>query len=134
MAAPDSPAAAVAPPPRFARELDTLIRARYPLVYLVTWEELRLDAHLDQLAQQHGKALWSWTVTRGLRRSGGARTGTPESEGATEPRAALEAIAGSNPLRVIAISKRGALELGASAYAKPAMQASSNSTVGFMSL
>src|SRR5574341_2390717 len=92
MAATDSPSAAVSPPPRFARELDTLIRARYPLVYLVTWEEQRLDAHLDQLARQHGKALWSWTVTRGLRRAGGARTGTPESEGASEPRAALDAI------------------------------------------
>src|SRR5512133_3868592 len=92
MAAPDSPSAAVAPPPGFARELDTLVRARYPLVYLVTWEEQRLDAHLDQLAQQHGKALWSWTITKGLRRTGGARTGTPESEGATEPQAVLQAI------------------------------------------
>lgn len=92
MAVPESPAAAVAPPPRFARELDTLIRARYPLVYLVTWEEQRLEAHLDQLAQQHGKALWSWTVTRGLRRTGGARTGTPEREGTLDPKEALEAI------------------------------------------
>jgi AAA+ superfamily predicted ATPase len=92
MAGPDSPSAAVAPPPGFARELDTLVRARYPLVYLVTWEEQRLDAHLDQLAQQHGKALWSWTITKGLRRAGGARTGTPEAEGAREPSAALEAI------------------------------------------
>src|SRR5512139_3967316 len=92
MAAPDSPAAAVAPPPRFTRELDTLIRARYPLVYLVTWEEQRIEAHLDQLAQQHGKALWSWTITRGLRRTGGARTGTQEREGLLEPKEALEAI------------------------------------------
>ncbi|HSN14613.1 MAG TPA: AAA family ATPase, partial [Anaeromyxobacteraceae bacterium] len=92
MAASDSPAAAVAPPPRFARELDTLVRARYPLLYLVSWEEQRLDAHLDQLAQQHGKGLWSWTITKGLRRAGGARTGTPEAEGATEPQAVLQAI------------------------------------------
>jgi SpoVK/Ycf46/Vps4 family AAA+-type ATPase len=92
MAASDSPAAAVAPPPRFARELDTLVRARYPLLYLVSWEEQRLDAHLDQLAQQHGKGLWSWTITKGLRRTGGARTGTPEAEGATEPQAVLQAI------------------------------------------
>jgi ATP-dependent 26S proteasome regulatory subunit len=102
MAAPDSPAASVAPPPRFARELDTLVRARYPLVYLVTWEEQRLDAHLDQLAQQHGKALWSWTVTKGLRRAGGARTGTPESEGARAPGEVLEAIAKlSDPALVV---------------------------------
>jgi AAA+ superfamily predicted ATPase len=87
-----APAAAAVPTPGFARELDTLVRARYPLVYLVTWEEQRIEAHLDQLAQQHGKALWTWTVTGGLRRAGGARTSSPEREGEREPPAVLEAI------------------------------------------
>ena len=32
------------PPPRFVQELDVLVRARYPLLYLVTSEEQRLDA------------------------------------------------------------------------------------------
>ena len=40
--------------PRFVRDLDTLVRARYPLIYLVTWEEARLDAILSQLAKTHG--------------------------------------------------------------------------------
>src|SRR5438128_4108254 len=61
------------PPPRFVAELDTLIRARYPLIYLVSWEEQRLDAILQDLAAQHGKVLFGWSVTRGLRRIGGAR-------------------------------------------------------------
>src|SRR5918912_763519 len=61
------------PPPRFVADLDTLIRARYPLIYLVSWEEQRLDAILQDLAAQHGKVLFSWSVTRGLRRIGGAR-------------------------------------------------------------
>ena len=63
---------AVAPAgtPRFVSDLDTLIRARYPLVYLVTWEEQRLDAILEDVARAHGKALLSWSVTRGLRRLG----------------------------------------------------------------
>src|SRR2546422_903301 len=61
------------PPPRFVEELDTLIRARYPLIYLVSWEEQRLDAILQDLAAQHGKVLFGWSVTRGLRRIGGAR-------------------------------------------------------------
>ena len=30
--------------PKFVSDLDTLIRARYPLIYLVSWEEQRLDA------------------------------------------------------------------------------------------
>ena len=62
------------PPPRFVADLDTLIRARYPLIYLVTWEEQRLDGILQDLAAQHGKVLFGWSVTRGLRRIGGART------------------------------------------------------------
>src|SRR6267378_7087312 len=61
------------PPPRFVAELDTLFRARYPLIYLLTWEEQRLDAILQDLAAQHGKVLFGWSVTRGLRRIGGAR-------------------------------------------------------------
>ena len=59
--------------PRFVQDLDILIRARYPLVYLVSWEESRLDAILQDLASAHGKVLLSWSVTRGLRRLGGAR-------------------------------------------------------------
>jgi ATP-dependent 26S proteasome regulatory subunit len=59
--------------PRFVSELDTLIRARYPLVWLVTWEEARLDAILEELASEHGKSLVTWSVTKGLRRVGGAR-------------------------------------------------------------
>src|SRR5437879_9931837 len=61
------------PPPRFVADLDTLIRARYPLIYLVSWEEQRLDGILQDLAAQHGKVLFGWSVTRGLRRIGGAR-------------------------------------------------------------
>ncbi|HET6924044.1 MAG TPA: AAA family ATPase [Anaeromyxobacteraceae bacterium] len=79
---PTSPPAGPAPAarPRFVSELDTLIRARYPLVYLVTWEEARLDAILEELATEHGKSLVTWSVTRGLRRLGGAR-GAPVDGG-----------------------------------------------------
>jgi AAA+ superfamily predicted ATPase len=92
---PDPSAGSPHPPgtaeqPRFVRELDTLIRARYPLIYLVSWEEQRVDAILDELAKRHGKGLLSWSATRGLRRVGGARTGG--AEGAREPMEALAAI------------------------------------------
>ena len=87
-----APPAAPIPPeqPRFVQELDTLVRARYPLISLVSWEEQRLDAILDDLAKRHGKSLLSWSVTKGLRRVGGARGGGPE--GAREPMEALAAI------------------------------------------
>jgi hypothetical protein len=78
------------PAPRFVQELDVLVRARYPLVYLVTSEEQRLEAILAQLAEEHGKTLLGWSVTRGFRRLGGARG--PAPEGGREPLEALAAI------------------------------------------
>jgi AAA+ superfamily predicted ATPase len=78
--------------PRFVQELDVLVRARYPLVTLVTSEEQRVEAILERLAETHGKALLGWSVTSGLRRIGGARTGEAP-EGAKEPLEALAAVA-----------------------------------------
>ncbi|HZH02623.1 MAG TPA: AAA family ATPase [Myxococcaceae bacterium] len=77
--------------PTFLQELDTLVRARYPLIYLVSWEEQRLESTLQDLARRHGKTLVAWSVTRGLRRIGGART-VPPGEGTQNPMAALEAV------------------------------------------
>jgi hypothetical protein len=77
--------------PKFVSDLDTLIRARYPLIYLVSWEEQRLDAILQDVAQTHGKALLHWSVTRGLRRISAARTVTV-SEQSRDPVDALAAI------------------------------------------
>ncbi len=77
--------------PQFIEDLDTLIRARYPLLYLVSWEEQRLDGVLTDLASAHGKVLLSWSITRGLRRIGGART-MPAAEGSKDPVEALTAI------------------------------------------
>ncbi|WNG32639.1 AAA family ATPase [Archangium minus] len=54
-------------------ELDILIRARYPLLYLVSWEEHRVDTLLADMARAHGKVLLSWSISRGLRHLGGTR-------------------------------------------------------------
>ncbi len=90
MAGPEPLAGSAPPPPRFVQELDTLIRARYPLIYLVTWEEQRIDGILQDLAQTHGKAFYSWSVTRGLRRAGSGRGGGAEA--AKEPAQALSEV------------------------------------------
>src|SRR5512138_669312 len=79
------------PPPRFVQELDVLVRARYPLVYLVTSEEQRLEAILAELAETHGKALLGWSVAKGFRREGGSKLAAG-LEGPREPLAALGAI------------------------------------------
>ena len=75
----------------FAASLDTLVRARYPFVYLVSWEEQRVDTILGELARRHGKQLVEWSATRGLRRTGGARA-TYQIEAVTKPVETLQAI------------------------------------------
>jgi ATP-dependent 26S proteasome regulatory subunit len=91
-ASPPSAPAPQQPRPAFVHDLDTLIRARYPLLYLVSWEEQRLDGILADLAASHGKVLLSWSITRGLRRIGGARS-LPSLEGSKDPVEALQGIA-----------------------------------------
>ncbi|MCX7924823.1 MAG: hypothetical protein N2554_03310, partial [Fimbriimonadales bacterium] len=49
----------------FERELSILIKARYPLIYLQTVEEARVEELIKHLAQQWGKRLHTWTFTRG---------------------------------------------------------------------
>ncbi|QRN96922.1 AAA family ATPase [Archangium violaceum] len=72
-------------------ELDILIRARYPLLYLVSWEEHRVDTLLADMARAHGKALLTWSTTRGLRHAGGSR-GPTFPEDTRNPLEALAAI------------------------------------------
>jgi ATP-dependent 26S proteasome regulatory subunit len=50
-----------------ARQLDVLIRARYPIVYLVTWEEDRAMYLLLKIAKAHKKNLAVWSTTDGMR-------------------------------------------------------------------
>jgi hypothetical protein len=47
-------------------ELEVLIRARYPLIYLVSWEEERAGAMLARLAAKGNKRLFFWSVTQGI--------------------------------------------------------------------
>lgn len=55
-----------APPPTVDTELETLIRARYPILYVVSWEERRVEESLREICQRRGKRLIQWTVTGGL--------------------------------------------------------------------
>ncbi len=53
------------------REIDILIRARYPILYLLTYEESRVEKFILDLANSHSKKLFVWTATQGLvQRSG----------------------------------------------------------------
>ena len=47
-------------------ELETLIRARYPIIYVVSWEEKRVEDALRAITQARGKKMYQWTVTQGM--------------------------------------------------------------------
>jgi SpoVK/Ycf46/Vps4 family AAA+-type ATPase len=48
------------------KEIDVLIRARYPLIYLVSWEEARILEKLREMAVKRNKKLFIWSITRGI--------------------------------------------------------------------
>ncbi len=47
-------------------ELEVLIRAKYPLIYLLSWEERRVEAMLRRVAAARKKRLYTWTATAGI--------------------------------------------------------------------
>lgn len=50
----------------FASELETLIRARYPILYLVSSEELRVQALVLDIAQKRSKKVFEWSCSTGI--------------------------------------------------------------------
>jgi ATP-dependent 26S proteasome regulatory subunit len=49
------------------REIDVLIRARYSLLYVVSWEERRVLAALREIVVGQEKSFYAWSETMGLR-------------------------------------------------------------------
>ena len=47
-------------------ELEILIRARYPLIYVISWEEQRVLHRVTQIASRLGKNVFEWSVNTGL--------------------------------------------------------------------
>jgi AAA+ superfamily predicted ATPase len=48
------------------KEIEVLIRARYPILYTVTWEEDRVEKVLLDIAKQRDKKIYTWTINQGL--------------------------------------------------------------------
>ena len=69
------------------QELETLIRARYPIIYVVSWEEERVEEAIRRIAQDRGKKLFQWTITQGMVQNANTR-----NDPTREPLAALDAI------------------------------------------
>ena len=47
-------------------EIETLIRARYPIIYLVTNEETRAVQMLTAIAAKRAKRLFEWSYSTGI--------------------------------------------------------------------
>lgn len=47
-------------------ELNILTRAKYPIIYIVCWEERRIEDMLRQVALDRRKKLYGWTLTNGI--------------------------------------------------------------------
>lgn len=47
-------------------EIETLIRARYPLIYVVTGEELRVQNLIVEIAQRRQKKVYEWSYCNGI--------------------------------------------------------------------
>ena len=54
----------------FATELETLIRARYPILYLVTSEEARVQTLIGEIAKKRQKKVFEWSYSTGIVPSG----------------------------------------------------------------
>jgi len=50
----------------FAQELDTLIRARYPIIFIVSSEEMRLQNVVVEVAQKRQKKVFEWSYSTGI--------------------------------------------------------------------
>jgi len=53
-----------------AQEIETFIRARYPILYVVSSEELRVQQVLMEIATRRQKKVLEWSCTNGIVPSG----------------------------------------------------------------
>jgi ATP-dependent 26S proteasome regulatory subunit len=50
-----------------AKEIDVLIRAKYPILYLISWEERRVEKTLREICAPLNRSLHTWSITQGMR-------------------------------------------------------------------
>ena len=75
-------------------ELKILIKAQYPLIYLLTPEEDRAEAAIAQLASDTQQQVYTWTSTQGLRSYQDTIEGNQSSQSASTmaPQMAIQAV------------------------------------------
>lgn len=48
-------------------DIDVLIRAKYPILYIVSWEERRVEETLTGICMNLNRTLHTWSITQGMR-------------------------------------------------------------------
>lgn len=72
------------------RELEILIRAKYPILYVVSWEERRVESEVKGICERLNRSMHVWSITQGMRPAV-TRTSGPDKPTALS--AELEALA-----------------------------------------
>lgn len=77
-------------------ELEMLIRARYPVINVVSYEEQRVLAHVQRIAERREKKVYTWSFNTGVIPAGlteqSARRTDPQTR---DPLAALDRVIGN---------------------------------------
>jgi len=74
-------------------EIDVLIRARYPILYIVSWEEERVEEVVRGIADQRNKKVFVWSASMGMvQRQAPTRAGDEKHEGAEVGRPARKQV------------------------------------------
>src|SRR4051812_38876085 len=75
----------------FSHEVETLIRARYPILYIQSSEEARLQSVIADIAQRRQKQLYEWSCSPALLPGGTSiQASKPKSPPPREPLPALD--------------------------------------------
>jgi ATP-dependent 26S proteasome regulatory subunit len=74
-----------------ADELEVLIRARYPIIYVLSWEEERVEKQIDRIAATRNKKFYVWTCTEGIVRYG-SEPNRGKAGNTTDPLTAIDAV------------------------------------------
>ncbi|MCX7047385.1 MAG: AAA family ATPase [Candidatus Sumerlaeota bacterium] len=73
-------------------ELEILIRAHYPIIYVISWEEQRVLKWIQDFAQKRNKRVFEWSCTTGMIQTGGG--GKARSAASADPVKALDDVMG----------------------------------------
>ena len=77
----------------FQTEIETLIRARYPILYLITNEEMRVQNLLVEIAAKRQKKVFEWTFSNGIVPAGSSIQSKSSRNALTkDPLAALDQV------------------------------------------